>query len=464
MKPKTHLWHTLRSLAIILTGMLLAACAAPPPVPRPTVDPAAHRIYHNGIVLTMNPDQPEAQAIAILGEEIVAVGSDAEVLALRRPDSAVVDLQGQTLMPGFVDPHSHIFNDAEQYLEMTVTEAQQVALENGITTLGDLYVTEKFLEEMQELDRAGQLQIRTNLYLVMTDPCGSLEGEWWKQYQPSQNRGEQLRIGGVKIFTDGGVCENPALSYELEPGKGLGSLYFTQEELDGLVAEAQSHGFQVVMHACGDRAVEQAQNAIAAALAGQPNSFRHRIDHNCVIRPELLARYGEIGILPVVFGPYAICEPFGPPPPAEYQAWEWPWRALLDANPGLPVAWHGDDPWFGRIRPLDDLYSLVTRNEVGKDGQVCEAPNWQKAHTVTVAEALPMMTINAAYALFRDEEVGSLEPGKYADLIVLTGNPLTIEPEAIRELNVALTMIGGWVVYCADDNRNLCPTSETPTE
>lgn len=107
--------------------------------------------------------------------------------------------------------------------------------------------------------------------------------------------------------------------------------------------------------------------------------------------------------------------------------------------------------------PLDDLYSLVTRNEVGEDGRVCEAPDWQKAHTVTVAEALPMMTINAAYALFRDEEVGSLEPGKYADLIVVTGNPMAIEPEGIRELNVALTMIGGRVVYCAADDRAFCP-------
>jgi len=74
---------------------------------------------------------------------------------------------------------------------------------------------------------------------------------------------------------------------------------------------------------------------------------------------------------------------------------------------------------FGRVRPLDDLYSLITRNEVGEDGVVCPAPNWFKAQTVTVEEALHMMTFNAAYALFHDEEVGSLAVGKHADLIVL---------------------------------------------
>ena len=88
------------------------------------------------------------------------------------------------------------------------------------------------------------------------------------------------------------------------------------------MAGAQAAGFQVVTHAIGDRAIEQAQNAIAAALAGQPNTLRHRIAHNSVIRPELLSRYGEIGIVPVIFGPYPLCEPFGPPPPPEYQAWD----------------------------------------------------------------------------------------------------------------------------------------------
>jgi len=452
-----------KPLTIIFLSLLISACtslSSPAAAPVPTVDPSAQRIFHNGVILTMNPDQPQAQAIAITGEMIEAVGSDADILALRRPGAIVVDLQGRTLMPGFVDPHTHIFNDAEQYLDMTVLEAQQVALENGITTIGDMYVNEDFLEDMQKLDRAGGLQIRTSLYLVMTDNCGDLQGDWWQQYTPTRTPGEQLRIGGVKIFTDGGTCEEPALSYELEPGAGTGDLFHSQEELNGLVAEAHSAGYQVAIHAVGDRAIEQAQNAIAAALGGQPNTLRHRIDHNSVIRPDLLPRYGEIGILPLVFGPYPLCEPFGPPPPAEYQAWEWPWRALLDANPGLPVAWHGDDPFFGRIRPLDDLYSLVTRNEIGRDGRVCEAPEWQKAHTITAAEALPMMTINAAYALFRDEEVGSLEPGKYADLIVLTGDPVTIDPEAIRELNVSLTVIGGQVAYCAADSQSLCPSSD----
>ena len=203
--------------------------------------------------------------------------------------------------------------------------------------------------------------------------------------------------------------------------------------------------------------VEQAQNAIAAALNGRSNTLRHRIEHNSVIRPELLPRYGELGIIPVLFGPYPLCNPFGPPPPAEYQAWEWPYRALFDANPGLPIAWHGDDPFFGRIRPLDDFYSLITRNEVGLDGQICEGQAWQQQHTITPKEALEMMTVNAAFALHRESEVGALTPNKYADLIILSANPLAGDPAAILEMDVLLTMVGGRVEFCAPDYAEICP-------
>ena len=433
-------------LGMLWLVVTAVSCTAAP-TPAPTVSPSQHIILHNGIILTIDEQMTVAAAIEITGEMITAVGSNEDILAQQQAGTIVVDLNGRPVMPGFVDAHTHLFNDAEQYFDMSLAEVQQVALENGITTIGDMYVDERFFKEIEAF--APALRLRTSLYLVMTDNCGELLGDWYAEYPPTRNAGEMLRIGGVKIFTDGGTCERVALSYELEPGTGLGDLFHTQEALNEMVLAAQEAGYQVAIHAIGDRAIEQAQNAIAFALDGEPNSYRHRIEHNSVIRPDLLPRYGEIGILPVVFGLYPVCNPFGPPPPPEYQAWEWPYRALLDANPGLPVAWHGDDPFFGRIRPLDDLYSLVTRADVDADGNVCPAPEWTHAHVVTVEEALRMMTINAAYALFRDEEVGSLEVGKYADLIVLTDNPLRVSTDNLPDLDVQLTMVGGGVQFCS---------------
>jgi predicted amidohydrolase YtcJ len=323
----------------------------------------------------MDDAQPRAQAVAVEGERISAIGDDDVVLAGKRADTTLIDLEGRTLMPGFVDAHTHLLNDAEQTFDMSLDEVQQLALENGITTIGNLYTNEAFLDEISEYAQSGRLRLRTSLYLVATDNCGRSEGDWWQAHAPTRSPGEMLRIGGVKIFTDGGTCERPALTYETEAGAGLGDLFLTQQALNDLVSAVQGAGHQVAIHAIGDRAVEQAQNAIEAALDGQPNTWRHRIEHNSVVRPELLPRYGELGIVPVIFGQYPTCEPFGTPP-AAYEAWEWPWRALLDANPGLPIAWHGDDPFFGQVRPLDDLYSLVTRNEVAADGTVCRAPAW----------------------------------------------------------------------------------------
>jgi predicted amidohydrolase YtcJ len=386
---------------------------------------------------------------------ISAVGSDEEILALDGPWVTLVDLQGKTLIPGFVDPHSHLFNDANQKMRMSLPEVQQLALENGITTLGDLFVDESFLKHMMEFNDRGGLRIRTSLYLIATDNCGRPKGDWWQEYPATDVPGEMLRIGGLKIFADGGTCAEPAFSYELTPGEGLGDLFFNQQELDELVTNLNSAGRQVAIHAVGDRAVELAQNAIAAALDGEPNHLRHRIEHNIAVPPELLPRYGEIGIVPVLFALYPSCEPWEPP--EQYRSWEWPWRALLDANPGLMVSWHADDPYSSRVRPLDELYSLVTRGGVDSDGVICKAADWQQQHLITVDEALRMMTINAAYALFREDEVGSLEPGKYADLVLLSGNPLAIAPEKIPEMNVHMTMVGGQSVFCAAGQEMLCP-------
>ena len=447
---------TITALQLLLLSLISGCATSSQATPMPTVNPQQLILFHNGMVLTMDSERSLATALAVRGEKISAVGSDDEILAMTEPDAIVIDLQGATLMPGFVDPHSHIFNDAEQYMSMSLSEAQQLALENGITTLGDLYVTESFLREMRRFDQVGGLQIRTSIYLVATDNCGRPQGDWWQDYPATDSPGEMLRIGGVKIFADGGTCKDVALSFEREPGGGFGDLFFEQVELDKLVNEVHAADRQAAIHALGDRAVEVAQNAIAAALQGEPNVNRHRIEHNTLVRPELLPRYGEIGIVPIIYALYPSCEPWWDVP-EEYRSWEWPWRALLDANPGLPIAWHGDDPYSNRVRPLDELYSLITRDDVNNEGKVCPAAEWQEAHLITPEEALPMMTINAAYALFREDEVGSLEPGKYADLIILSANPITDDPHKILEMQVWMTMVGGRTAYCMAGQEELCP-------
>lgn len=456
----------------LLALLFLSACSLPDsgtpsqpsmtqvvtPSPTAAAADSADVIFHNGIVLTMDEGLSNAQAIAVRGDKILAVGSNEEIMTLRSDHTRLVDLGGRTLMPGFVDAHSHLFNDAGT-MGLNLDTAQQLALENGITTLGDMYAMPEFLNEMRDYNAAGRLRIRTSLYLIYDTSCGDIVGDWWKDIPPTREPGEMLRIGGVKIFADGGSCKRPALSYETSPGSGLGDLFLTSDQIAAIVSEAQTVGHQVAIHAIGDRAIEAALDGIESALAGGPNTYRHRIEHNSILRPDLLPRYGEIGVVATIFATFPSCTPFGKPSPAPYNQWEWAWPTLIEANPGLHIAWHGDDPYIYPVSPILELYGFVTRKQALDDrATVCDPSDWIKDDTLTMEQALPMMTRESAYALFRDEEVGTLTPGKFADLIILSANPLTDDPETLLDTNVLMTMVGGKVEFCAPGNETLCPT------
>ncbi len=429
----------------------------PTPSPTPTLvpGPAPDVIYHNGSLLTMEGDHWDAEAIAIRGELIQAVGSDVEVLALQGPDTQVIDLQGLCLMPGFVDSHNHVFNDSH-YLDMNWEEAQQFALQHGITTMANMYCDEAFVQGMQQFERDGLLRIRTSLYLLYTDVCGQLQGDWWKGYAPTRSFGEMLRIAGLKAFSDGGVCGCPAYSFD-DPTCGYGDLWLTQTQMNAAVAEAQAEGYQMAIHALGDRSLEQVLDAYEQVLDGRPNTLRHRIEHNSVVRDDQLTRYSELDLVGTFFGAFPCQTSLIPP--LESRPWKWRWSDLLAANPSVHFAWHSDTPWVGPpADPLGHLYSLVTDHELDGDGvTVCNTPDWLSQKTITLEQALPMMTIEAAYALFRDTEVGSLRAGKLADVIVLSDHPMRVDPEAIKDIEVRVTMVGGVVEHCAASYEALCP-------
>ena len=414
-------------------------------------------IFHHGQVLTMNPAQPTAEAVAIEGNWITAVGSNRDILKLAVGCTELIDLGGHTLMPGFVDAHTHLLNDhADPRIGLSLIDVQDLAFQNGITTIGDPFVTEDFLHELQALDAAGDLRLRTNAYLIYTDNCGGLQGDWYTAYPRTDIPGEKLRVAGIKIFTDGGSCGLPAVSEEFSPGEGLGDLFLTQDQLNTAVSTANAQGYQVVMHAIGDRAVEQAQNALEYTLGGAPNILRHRIDHNSVIRPDLMTRYTDIDAVVAIFGYHTVCG-LAPRSPF-YQTAEWPWRTLVDSNPDIHIAWHGDDPWVGPISPILEMWNMITRQEVDPaTGAICSPPAWLAAQTLTVDEVLPMMTTESAYALFRDDEVGSLVAGKFADMIVLSDNPTTVDPSDIKDISVQMTMVDGVTEYCAAGASAYCP-------
>jgi predicted amidohydrolase YtcJ len=417
-------------------------------------------IFHNGVILTMEDTSP-ATAIAIGDQRILDVGSDETMLAYTGPETRQIDLQGRTLMPGFVDPHSHILNNPWRD---DLEGAQTYLLSNGITTTAELFVEEPLILDLQDLNQEGRLRVRVSLYLVHVDNCGSIRGAWYlPDYPVSRKPGAMLQIPGLKMFNDGGSCNAPAVSFEYGGGFGRGDLYFEAEELAGMIIEAQQQGYQVAIHGLGDRALKAILDAIEMALYGGPNIYHHRIEHNAIVRDEMLPRYSEVDPVGTILGHFPSCLLVGGSneyqfaTPEQYKHWDGRWRDLLDANPGVHFAWHSDTPWLSDPIPMLHLQGFVTRRQLQEDGTFCEPANWAADDLLTVDEALPMMTIEAAYALLRQDEIGSLKAGKLADLIILSENPLEVNPDAIQDIQVLMTMVGGEVEHCLQEHAALCP-------
>jgi predicted amidohydrolase YtcJ len=336
-------------------------------------------------------------------------------------------------------------------------EAQDLALRYGITSLGEMFTPPDFLDDLRAFHESGELRVRVSPYLIYNTNCGERMGEWYldPDIAFADSGDDMLRVDGVKIFADGGSCRGVALSFELEEGGGYGDLFITEDELISVMRNAQDSGFQVAVHALGDRALDVVLDAFGAVPDPQ-TPVRHRIEHNAVIRPEQLPRYSEVDLVATIRGLYPSCSPFGPPLPEPYRAWEWRTNSLIQSNPGLHVAWHSDYPYHSLI-PMDHLFGFVTRYDVGKFGQTCPPPDYLASDTLPVEDALKIMTIEGAYALRREEQVGSLQPGKFADVVILSADPRSVPTMEIKKVDVLMTMVGGQVEWCAKGYEHLCP-------
>ena len=422
---------------------------------QPLLENQANIIFHNGLILTQEGGTI-AEAIAIKNEYIMAVGSDEEVILFAGSGTKVVDLEGRTLMPGFIDSHNHFFNSWGEGWDA----AQDFLLSLGMTTTAEMSAQPDVMRGISEFDQEFGLHMRVSLYPAHVDNCGVLLGDWYlDEFPPSCEPGAMLQVPGIKVFNDGGSCNVPAYSYETTAGT-YGDLYFSIEELTAIVVEIQNNGYQAAIHSLGDRAIDTTQQAIIAALAGQPNILHHRIEHNTMLRDDLLTAYAEYDIVAIIFGsfPSAFFSSSGYSTPPEYREWEWRWRDVLDANLDAHIAWHSDHPPMGfPIDPIEQLFGFVTRKDILNDGSVVDPPDWAADDVLSVEEALEIMTIGSAYAILRENELGSLLPGKLADLIILSENPLAVDPDSIPEIEVLMTMVGGNVEFCLPGQEKYCP-------
>jgi len=319
---------------------------------------------------------------------------------------------------------------SEKELTKACSLACEKAVEAGLTSVHWFVYKPIEIRILQRLREQGKLPLRAYIVVPIEFLCCLADAG------VSTGFGDHtLRLGGVKVLADGSLgARTAALNepYDDEPStKGI--LCCSQKELYEMIMEAQRVSFQVCVHAIGDRAMSVVLNAFEKALKHfHKKAYRHRVEHASVLNKQLVKRLKRLGLI-VCVQPHFVVSDFwvearlGP----GRARWTYPFKTLI--NSGVLIAGGSDCP-VEPISPLLGVYALVARESFPEE-------------RVSVEEALRIYTVNAAYASFEEDVKGLIEVGKLADFTVLSHNPLMVEPERIRDIEVEMTIVGGKIVY-----------------
>ncbi len=545
------------------------------------------RVFVNGKIWTADDAHPLAEALAVSGDRIIAVGSNKEIRALVGPDTAVVDLKGRLLVPGFQDSHLHFpgpsINDVrlegletleafqqrlsefakshpnqpwitgggwaysafpnqtvdKKYLDAVISdrpvyvserdghmglaisraleiagitrdtpdppnghimraangeptgelkEAAQFLLYSHVPRPTDEEVYQTLMEHMDEAAAdgltavqnaswspedqpaylralaAGALKLRFRfapMILPKDKDGGAPEGHnlktplrpedlsYYMQLRDTFH-GPLLKFGAIKGMLDGTVDAKTAAMFEPYVGGGTGIPFWEQEDLNKTVALYDQEGFQVLLHAIGDKAINMALNAFEyAEKTNGTTGRRHRVEHAEVPRLSDLPRFKELGVIAstqalfanpdaTVLTNYAVV--LGPERASHADAFK-----LFD-DAGAVQAFGSDWGVFD-FAPLKGIYCAVTRTTP----EGVPAGGWYPENRISVEAALRHYTRDGAYANFDEKWRGTLAPGKLADFVVLSKDILTTAPAEILKTKVLLTVMGGRDTYRSND-------------
>ncbi|MGE7765911.1 amidohydrolase [Peribacillus sp. NPDC096540] len=252
---------------------------------------------------------------------------------------------------------------------------------------------------------------------------------------------EKFRVGPAKIFLDGS-SSGPTIAtrepYSSDPNNS-GILYYSEEEIYKVLGEAHKKGYQITVHAQGDKAIEMYLNCVERALKEAPRkNHRHRIEHAGISTPDLQERMKQLEVIPIP----------NPPFPYEYgeiyvhnygERVNYMYAARDYIDKDIVAAGSSDAP-VTDYNPLLGIHTAVNRKsqfgaEIGTN------------QSISVLEAIKLYTWNGAYASFEEDIKGSLEVGKLADLVILNDSILKAEPDRIKDLKVETAIIDGEIVY-----------------
>lgn len=547
-------------------ALILAAWAALPWSVRAQAD----LVIHNAQIYTANPNQPEAQALAVRGTRILMVGAD-EQLRSAYPNARHVDAGGRTIIPGLIDAHAHLMGRASSLMQADLVGTNSISdvvarlrefeerlpdkawlkgrgwdqndwADTDFPTRSDLdgafpdrpvwltridghaawgntaalevagldrirsadnpqggeiardadgEPTGVFIDEamslvgrhvpdfsdeerLNALRRALEETARVGLTGVHDAGIGlddirlyrrAIEEGWFglRLYGMISGRGstfdqicsggpiveDRLTVRSVKFYIDGALGSRGAALLEpySDAPETSGLLQITPERFTEDVKAAVACGFQVNTHAIGDRGNRVVLDAYeGATMAMGPSSGRHRIEHAQIVDPSDISRFAEADIIAAMQPTHATSDMYWAEDRVGANRLDgaYAWRSFLEE--GVVLAFGSDFP-VEQVNPLLGFHAAVTR----QDATGWPEGGWLPDQRVTREEALRAFTIDAAYAAFQEHELGSLEPGKQADFVILSRDIMTVPAAEILETRVVATYLGGEAVYQSDE-------------
>jgi predicted amidohydrolase YtcJ len=541
----------------------------------------ADRIFINGKIWTADASQPTAQALAIGGDKILAVGSTSDIQKLASSDTVIIDLKGRLVVPGFQDTHLHFPGDSinsvkldgidtlegfqkaladfakthpdlpwitgggwgysafpnqmpdKKYIDAVISDrpvyvserdghmglgnskalqtagisrdtqdppnghvmkdakgeptgelkeaAQELmrshipartaedryesllqhmdeAAADGLTSVQDAYTSPENEPVFFRALAANALKIRFRFASPilppddgappehhLTKPLTAKDLERYVELREAF-RGPLMKFGSVKGVLDGTVDARTAAMFEPYVGGGTGIPFWEQDDLNKVVALYDKEGFQVLLHAIGDKAINMALNAFEyAAKTNGTTGRRHRIEHVEVPLLSDLPRFKQLGVIASTQALFAnpdatVLQNFavllGPQRASHADSF----KIFDDAG---AVQAFGSDWGVFDFAPLKGIYCAVTR--MTPEGT--PKGGWYPKGCISVEAALRHYTRDGAYATFDENVRGTLRKGMLADLVVLSKDILTLPPSEISNTKVLLTVMGGKDTY-----------------
>jgi predicted amidohydrolase YtcJ len=332
----------------------------------------------------------------------------------------------------------------ETTIRRMVELASEESLAHGITSFQDAGASFRLVELLGEMAEAGELDLR--LWIMLGESNESLAAGLPGYEAYRKGRGF-LTVGGIKRYADGALGSHGA--WLLEPYSDLpdsvGLNVMTVEELREAAQLAAEHHLQLCIHAIGDRANRATLDIFEEVIStrAEGRELRWRIEHAQHLHPDDIPRFAELGVIAAMQPIH--CTSDGPWVPLRLgddrsREGAYVWRALLDSGAVIAA---GTDAPVEAVDAMADYHAAVTR--LMKNGEY-----FYPEQSMTRLEALRARTIDAAYAAFEEDVKGSLEPGKYADVTVLSKDILEIPAEEIPDARILYTIVGGEVKYRAE--------------